>query len=416
MNTIKIKATLLASAIVILLLGLIGLAGAIGTQTQCTFDPKNGTEKTIITLDASNSFQSVVPTAPVSPSGKVFLGWASRNAGDKYPTIEFWHDAAGQDTFSFSDGTSRSYFADYATLRTAKTYPYVKYGYLSEHTDGFAQVTAHDPTQDVCAYDYYQTTLTAGTKYYFELSMPGRAPDFFLYDKDFSELASGEISIENADQFAHYGDKIIEYTPTTTDTYYVGVCASQYEDMGLYQMIYSTQKVMFPKFKIEWISAGKVARTSELDPGENIIAPSVARWGYTFAGWYRDISFTKAFKTDEEIMPVGNIAFFAKWTSNESELKGMYKSTGHFTQKWTGINYINRLRIRERTSSVTIRPIPRNSKSTMFMKYKDGTYKIMSTMKISLKKGQTKTVYIKCVSQTGTKYTSVYKLLVTRKK
>lgn len=415
MNTIKVKGAILASLITIFVLGLISSAGAIsGERTLCVFDPMNGSEKTFISLDEDNSYHAAVPAVPTAPSGKVFLGWASQSAGQKYPTIEFWREDIPSSMLNFGDGVNRYYFADYASLRPAGIYPNINFGYLSEHTDGYALSFDEGYIEDVCANDYYSVQLTAGTKYYFQLNMPGRTPEFYLYDKDFAELASGDGSIANTDTFAHYGDSIIEYTPTTSGTYYLGVCASWYDEMGFYQMIASTQKATFPKFKVEWISVGNVVRTSELDPGENIKPPAIARRGYTFAGWYRDTAFTKAFKTDEEIMPVAHIAFFAKWTSNDSKLKGMSKSAGYLTQRWTRTNYINRLRIRRSTSKVTIRPVRSYSKATVYMKYKGGTYKAMNSMRISLKRGQTKTVYIKCVSQTGTKYTSVYKLFVTR--
>lgn len=271
----------------------------------------------------------------------------------------------------------------------------------------------------------YSCMLTAGTTYHIQTWLPGGDSYLYLFDDTLKELDHDDDSCADYDQGEYgYGylnryGSYIKFTPTKTGTYYFfNSTYSDYDepyDHGMSFFRIGTSFLAEPRVCVTWISSGKTIDHTYFAPGQNVQARTApTKRGYTFAGWYKTASLADRIDFSNFKMPTSDINVFAKWTSNESHLRGMKKSTGTFTQRWRTTNYINRLRISRYRSRVTIQPLRSDTRSTVFMKYKGGAYRQVSSMRIALKRGQTKTVYIKCVSQTGTRYTSVYKIFVTR--
>lgn len=415
MKLLKHKMLVFLASLIILLFASV--SSACAWDEVAVFDPQNGSEKIIFNLDELEGEEITIPAMPKAPAGKVFVGWAKQQVGEKYPEIVFPRRVCGDEKFSFDDGADHYFFAQYIPIRTAKTYPYINYSYLSENTEGYSiyRYGSEGGTPDsIYASDLYKISLTAGKKYYFELNAPGRSPWLALLDKDFNSVGEyGDIDEEN---FSHDYDDLITFTPEESGTYYITVNAEWYDELGAYQLIVADEQVAFPKLQIEWISQGKVFKTTETDPGEKIVAPKISRKGYTFQGWYRDISYTRILNP-EDTMPVAHASFFAKWTSNDAKVKGIKTSTGTLTQKWAPTNIYNCLRIPSNKSSVTVTPIRSNAKATIYMKHAGGKYKKMNLMTVSVpRKGQTRAIYIKCVSETGNSSTSVHKLYIHRNK
>ena len=412
MHTIKNKALLLFALVSLVLFSSI--ATAFAAETLAVFDPKNGAEKTYINFDnGEGGFD--VPAVPKAPEGKFFIGWAQQAVGAKFASVAFRRSDCGEWVDVDAAGGQLNYFAQYASLRTAKRFPNINFGYLSENSEGYFASWTDEGVDDVEANDLYKIELTKGEKVFFQLNSPGRDKDFELYNSKFEYIDDGTYTIPEKETFANCGDQKIEYTAAESGTYYIVVSASWYDEMGSYMMLVSDKMQEFPKLTIDWISAGKVVKTTNADAGEKIVAPKVTRKGYTFVGWFRDLSFTKILN-DEDLMPVAHTSFFAKWTSNDAYIKAFKKSNGRFTQKVTKTNYINRLKISKKKPSVTVKPVKSNSKSTVYMRTAGNKWAKVNSMKVKVAKGKTKTLYVKCISQTGSKYAKTYKILVTRGK
>lgn len=115
-------------------------------------------------------------------------------------------------------------------------------------------------------------------------------------------------------------------------------------------------------------------------------------------------------------VPNADINLFSKWTSNDAKVSSLSKTTGKLKKSWKSSRYSYKLTISKKHKSVTLKPTKSNSSAKLYMCYKGGSYKEVSSLKVSLKRGQTKAVYIRCVSQTGTKYTKTYKIAIKRSK
>ncbi len=67
-------------------------------------------------------------------------------------------------------------------------------------------------------------------------------------------------------------------------------------------------------------NGGTVVNSVTVKRGEKITAPETTRDGYTFAGWYTDISLTKLFDFDTAL--TSNITLYAKWSDGSAGCPG----------------------------------------------------------------------------------------------
>ncbi len=264
----------------------------------------------------------------------------------------------------------------------------------------------------------YSRTLTAGVTYHIQTWLPGGDSHLYLFDDALKLLLEDNDGNTNSSYLSDRGS-YVKFTPTKTGTYYFfDTTHTEYSppfDHGMSFFRIGTAFIAEPQVCVTWISSGTTIARTYYAPGEKVTSLGTPkRKGYSFVGWYSDAALTKRVDFSNFLMPTSDVNFYAKWTSNECQLRGLAKSSGTLTQHWTRTNYINRLRISRYTSRVTIRPLRYTSRSKIFIKTQEGTYKAMSSIKVTLKRGETKTIYIKCVSQTGSRYMSIYKVFVTR--
>lgn len=264
----------------------------------------------------------------------------------------------------------------------------------------------------------YSRTLIEGVTYHIQAWLPGGDSHLYLFDD------SLKLLFEDNDGNTHMSylsdrSSYIKFTPPKSGTYYFFTTAhTEYSppfDHGMSFFRVGTSFIAEPQVSVTWISSESTIAHTRYAPGEKISPIQVPkRKGFTFAGWYEDSELTNHAEFSNLRMPTSDICFYAKWTSNESHLKGLGNSSGKLAEQWKSTNYTNRLRIHRDTPEITIRPLRYISHSRIFIKHKGGTYKETNALGITLKRGETKTVYIKCVSQTGFCYSSIYKIFVTR--
>lgn len=156
------------------------------------------------------------------------------------------------------------------------------------------------------------------------------------------------------------------------------------------------------------------------DHGSIIALPRSARAGYKFLGWYKG---TQAY-TAPSPMPVtfgekvsfayqvtGDVDLYARWANNNNYLKAFVSSTG----KWDSQFIKTRMTYKAVTtaSKVRVRATQASSTAKVEMKVGKGAKWVESNTRLfSLKKGQSKTVYVKVTSQSG--LTRKYLVIVRR--
>lgn len=369
-----------------------------------------------------------LPLDPGTNGSKVFLGWkvAGEHNSDFFNVngiFEERYDAKsnaplsalpgfGFVNYTLQEDTTAT--AQWATPRTAeigKTYQ--------------AMLAEDSPFYHYAPTALYTANLTAGKTYYIQSWLPGGDAYLYLLDKDMKYIDSDDDDGEDYDKgFDSYGylndyGSYLEFTPTTSGTYYF--CSSAYNndtyDAGMNFFRIGNEKLIEPRAEVAWISQSKNIATTYAFPGELLNQPAQPkRKGYTFAGWFRNMSFNTKVDLSTYRMPTGDINMFAKWTSNDAHIKAFKKTNGYFTQKVTTTNYINRLKISKNKPSVTVKPVKCDSKSTVYMRTAGNKWAKVNSLKVKVAKGKTRTLYVKCVSETGSKYSKTYKIFVTRNK
>lgn len=391
------------------------------------YDFQNGTTKETTTTSGNYLY---LPITNPTNGNKLFLGWhalSANNDSDGFPWN--WYtleppkfEAIDQEPptgfaptdFSLDEDTT-------VTAQWASTTP------VKLNSTYQAMLSDNSPLGGSYPVKVYSATLTKGTTYHIQTWLPGGDSYLLLYDKNLNEIDHDDNSCPDYDKgYDGYGylnncGAYIEFTPEETGMYYFfSSTYSGYGSIYSHGMSYfriGTSKLEEPRNCVSWISQNKVIKRTYVAAGRRLEAiKKPVRKGYTLAGWYRNASLTNKIDFSTYRVPTSDINVFAKWTSNDSHIKALKATAGKLTQKWTTKNFINTLALSKSTPSATIRPIRSNSKATVYMKYAGGTYKKMSSMRVSVAKGHDKAVYIKCVSQTGSKYKTVYKVYVRRAK
>ncbi|MBK5211552.1 MAG: InlB B-repeat-containing protein [Coriobacteriia bacterium] len=142
--------------------------------------------------------------------------------------------------------------------------------------------------------------------------------------------------------------------------------------------------------------------------------PTSTRSGYAFQGWYNS-SGTKVSSTT---VVRGAVTLTARWKSKNAYVTSVAKSTGSWNKAWSKTSYYPSYRvltISRYRSSVRITPA-KSSNAMLYFKYKGESYaRIYTYRTVYLKRGQSKTVYFRCISETGA-VTHTYRLIVKRNK
>lgn len=363
-------------------------------------------------------------------SGKFFLGYRALSANGNYADFGWDWLHEGLPVISGAENPSNippTFLPTFFEV-TADTTVTAQWSTITKATRGTVyqdMLSEESPLWEGYPTKVYSVDLEANKTYHFQTWLPGGDSYLNLYDSSLDYIDSDDDDCPDWTKGAygygyltHYGSHI-EFTPEESGRYYV--LASTYgddtnhDDQGMSFFRYDYKRLAEPRARITWISQGKAVGHTYFAPGQHVTAfAAPSRKGYTFKGWYRNAAFTNKMDFSDYHMPTADINIFAKMTSNDSHVKGIKKSAGTLTQKWTTSNIYNTLKLKSDTAKVTIKPVRCRAQSVIYMKYAGGTYKKVNSMTVSVKKGQKKAIYIKCVSETGSAYKTTYKLNIKR--
>jgi len=105
--------------------------------------------------------------------------------------------------------------------------------------------------------------------------------------------------------------------------------------------------------------------------------------------------------------------------SKNAYVKSVSKSTGTWSRSWSKYRLspsYTKLTISRSKSYVKITPYREHAGATIYMKINGGSYSRVSSKKVYVSRGKSKTLYIKCVPQAGSAYAKTYKIVVARRR
>lgn len=439
-----LKQRLVLSVILVGAFCFAGAASAMAYTNQgkvVTFDPANGSAVTTAVVNASNYL--TVPNPP-KKEGYLFVGWGftEKKSPEKITdkNILFWNE---QDDQQFEVTTT--YYNVNAYPRLTAFYAKVKgslkmdtefgYGFLTEHSQTVFNVLYGSSSSlgVITPYDVYEVNINKALA----IDGPGQEPprtvvaspdglinfdesdDYlgsFMYDADGYYISQER----NLDQGNNYYDNAVEtnyFFPTKAGKYYAVVTPSQgytNNGSGFYTVTVSSKKVDLPKLGIRWVSEGKTVKTTTPYPGQDIVAPTVTRSGYNFAGWYTSSNFTRALNTTADKAPAQYISYFAKWINRDTHIKAVKTTRGVWVEKWNEARRVNTLKFRSKSGKLSFYAKPKFKVSKVYIKT-GKTWKKGTKVRLTVKPGKTKVFYYKVVSEAGTNKARVYKVVVKNK-
>jgi len=105
--------------------------------------------------------------------------------------------------------------------------------------------------------------------------------------------------------------------------------------------------------------------------------------------------------------------------SKNAYVKSVSKSTGTWSRSWSKYRLspsYTKLTISRTKSYVKLTPYRESSTATIYMKIGSGSYSKVSSKRVYVSRGRSKSVYVKCVPQAGSAYSKTYKIVVARRR
>lgn len=150
-------------------------------------------------------------------------------------------------------------------------------------------------------------------------------------------------------------------------------------------------------------------------PGETYgTIANATRGDYAFKGWYTAAKGGSKVIATTKITNKNNHTLYAQWTGTNKNLKSLKASKGKFTKKFKATRTKYTLKLKKSQSKTKITAKKAQSVAKVQIKVGKGKYKTKSSITVKLKKGKSKTVYIKVKAQNGK--TKTYKVVVKRAK
>lgn len=409
------------------------VASAMAGAAPTVYSFVNGSQVTTVAPDGSGNI--ITPADPVAPQGKLFIGWGYEVDFKKSTTTP--NDFAGYTLFpSKSNRSYPSYKATVLNTLGITTFKAIfvtpktitkgnayreQLGYtdnpetflylLSPYDEGSYNATNpynYEP------YSYYKVSLEASKSLYIQDAY--RSNVYVYHDVEgYDDTVS--FSQSNSLNTLYRGSSVKKmefFSEVSKDICFAITGNVPYSASPFTLTVSDKEGMAIPKFRIDWISVGKIAKTTEAYPNQSVVAPTVTRSGYNFGGWYTTAALTHKVNFAKEYMPDKNTDYFAKWINRDTHIKAVKTTRGVWVEKWNEARRVNTLKFRSKSGKLSFYAKPKFKESKVYIKT-GKTWKKGTKVRLTVKPGKTKVFYYKVVSEAGTNKARVYKVVVKNK-